>query len=249
MLVLVLFLAMASFTACSGSSTEPPAPAAPPVDPSTVGTLTGRVLLDGTPPPAEVIRLDADPKCVPLSAGEERRRTEYFIVGQGNTVQNVFVYVKEGLVPRLYPVPSTPVVLDQQKCRYVPRVLGIQVGQQLTIRNSDPLLHNVRSEGQINQPFDVGTPIQGMEVKRTFSTREVMVPFKCNVHAWMQAYVGVLEHPFFAVTDGDGHFSIPQLPAGTYTIEIWHERLGSQTQQVTLSAKDSKDLTFTYKVS
>ena len=76
-----------------------------------------------------------------------------------------------------------------------------------------------------------------------------MVPVKCNVHAWMNAYVGVLEHPFFAVTDGTGRFSIAQLPAGTYTIEIWHERFGTQTQQVTVAAKDTKDLTFTFKVS
>jgi plastocyanin len=170
-------------------------------------------------------------------------------MGDGNTLQNVFVYVKDGLPARMYPVPSEPVVLDQQKCRYVPRVLGIQVGQQLTIRNSDPLLHNVRAEGAINETFDVGTPVQGVEVKRTFVTREVMVPFKCNVHAWMNAYVGVLEHPYFAVSDAGGRFSLPQLPPGTYTIEIWHERFGTQTQQVTVTAQETKDLTFTYKAS
>lgn len=246
---LVIFLSAASLVACGGSSSEPPAPApTPAVDPSTVATLTGRIVFDGTPPPSEVIRLDGDPKCVTLAQGEERR-TEYVVMSPDSGVQNVFVYVKDGLPPSLYPVPSTPVVLDQQKCRYIPRVLGVQVGQQLTIRNSDPLLHNVRAEGQINQPFDVGTPIQGMEIKRTLSTREVMVPFKCNVHAWMNAYVGVLEHPFFAVSDEGGRFSIPPLPPGTYTIEIWHERLGTQTQQITVAAKDTKDLTFTYKVS
>ena len=235
--------------ACNDSSdSAPAAPAAPPVDPSTVATVTGQVVLDGTPPAAAPIRLNADPKCATL-AQSEQYQTEYFVVGSGNALRNAFVYVKEGLPARLYPVPATPVVLDQQKCRYVPRVIGLQVGQQLVIRNSDPLLHNVRAEGQINQPFDVGTPIQGMEVKRTFSTREVMVPFKCNVHAWMNAYVGVLEHPFFAVTDDAGRFSIAQLPAGSYTIEVWHERLGTQTQQVTVGAKDTKDLTFVYKVS
>jgi hypothetical protein len=125
----------------------------------------------------------------------------------------------------------------------------VQVGQQLTIRNSDPLLHNVRAESAINEPFDIGTPVQGVEVKRTFVTREVMVPFKCNVHAWMQAYVGVLEHPYFAVSDGSGRFSLPPLPAGTYTIETWHERFGTQTRQVTVAASDTTDLTFTYKAS
>jgi plastocyanin len=236
-------------TACGGGSPE--APAAAPVaavDPATVATLTGQVVFDGTPPAAAVIRLDGDPKCVSLAQGEERR-DESIVIGPGQSVQNVFVYVKEGLPAGLYPVPAKPVVLDQQKCRYMPRVLGVQAGQEMIIRNSDPLLHNVRAEGQINQPFDVGTPIQGMEVKRTFSTREVMVPVKCNVHAWMHAYVGVVEHPFFAVTDAAGKFSIPQLPPGTYTVEVWHEKLGVQTQQVTVAAKDSKALTFSYKAS
>jgi hypothetical protein len=225
-----------------------PASATAGADPASVATITGRVLLDGTAPPSEVIRLDGDPKCVALAAGEERR-TEYIVLGAGNAVQNVFVYVKDGLPGRLYPIPTTPVILDQQKCRYVPRVLGVQVGQQLRIRNSDPLLHNVHAESTINEGFDVGTPVAGMEVNRTFATREVMVPIKCNVHAWMNAYVGVLEHPFFAVTDDSGRFSLPPLPPGTYTIEIWHERLGTQTQQITVAAKDTKDLTFNYKVS
>jgi plastocyanin len=236
--------------ACGGSS-EPPTAGTEPlpaIDPATVGTLTGHIKLEGTPPAAEIVRLDGDPKCASLAQGEERR-TEYIVVGTGNSLQNVFVYVKDGLPPRLYPVPTTPVVLDQQKCRYAPRVLGLQVGQPLTIRNSDPLLHNVRAEATVNQPFDLGTPIQGMEVTRTFSTREVMVPFGCNVHAWMNGYVGVLEHPYFAVTDENGRFAIPQLPAGTFTIEIWHERLGTQMQQVTVAAKDTTDVTFTYKIS
>jgi plastocyanin len=246
---LAFLIAASCAAACSSAPSEPASAAsAPVVDPAKVATVTGQVVLEGTPPPSELIRLDGDPKCITLVAGKERH-TEYFVIGQGNVVQNVFVYVKDGLPPGLYPVPSFPVVLDQQKCRYVPRVLGVQVGQQIVIRNSDPLLHNVRSEGQINEPFDFGTPIQGMEVKRTFATREVMVPVKCNVHAWMNAYIGVLEHPFFSVTDSSGRFSIPHLPPGTYTVEIWHERLGTQTQQVTVAATDTKDLTFTYKVS
>jgi hypothetical protein len=242
--LLILFLCTA---ACSGSSTPaPPAATAPAVDPSTAGTLTGRVGLDGTPPPAEVIRMDGDPKCLALTAGEERR-SESFVVGPDGGLANAFVYVKEGLPPGFYPVPTTPVLLDQRQCRYVPRVVGVQVGQPLRIRNSDALLHNVRAEGVVNQPFDVGTPLQGIEITRTFATREVMVPFKCNVHAWMEAWVGVLEHPYFAVTDANGRFSIPNLPPGSYTIEIWHEALGTQTQHVTIAPKGSSDLAVTYK--
>jgi Carboxypeptidase regulatory-like domain len=244
-LILTLFA-----TACSNGSRAPAAPAAaaPPVDPATVGTLTGQVVLTGTAPTMQLIRIDGDPKCVALNEGQERR-AENVLLGDNNSLQNAFVYIKEGLPPGMYPVPADPVVLDQQKCRYVPHVLGLQVGQSLAIRNSDPLLHNVRSDGVVNQPFDVGTPLQGIEIKKTFATREVMVPFKCNVHGWMTAYVGVLEHPFFAVTDANGRFSIPKLPPGTYTIEVWHETLGTQTQQVTVAAKETKDLSFSYKAS
>ncbi len=247
-MIVRLLIALASVLTLAACS-NPPAPAssAPaPVDPATVGTVTGKVVVEGTVAAPTVIRLDGDPKCVSLAAGEPRYLEEV-VVGQGNTLQNVFVYIKEGLQPRMYPVPPQPVVLDQQKCRYVPRVLGIQVGQQLAIRNSDPLLHNVRSEGTINDSFDVGTPLQGVEVKKTFATREVMIPFKCNVHAWMRAYVGVLEHPFHDVTDDTGRFSIAQLPPGTYAVEVWHERLGTQSQQVTVAAKETSDLTFTFR--
>lgn len=242
-------LAVLVLAACSNSSAPAsPAATAPAIDPTSVGTVTGKVVVDGAVPPPNIIRLDGDPKCVALANGEQRR-AEDVVMGDGNALQNVFVYVKDGLPARMYPIPAQPVVLDQQKCRYVPRVIGLQVGQQLTIKNSDPLLHNVRAEGAINEPFDVGTPVQGVEVKRTFATREVMVPFKCNVHAWMNAYAGVLEHPYFAISDSGGRFSLPQLPPGTYTIEIWHERFGTQAQQVTVAAKETKDLTFSFKVS
>jgi hypothetical protein len=248
--VVKLACAVVATIALAACSTPAPAPAevttAP--DPATVGTVSGRISVEGTVDPPAMIRLDADPKCAAMAEGGQRS-DEAVVIGEGNTLQNVFVYVKEGLPPRLYPVPARPVILDQQECRYVPRVLGIQVGQQLVIKNSDALLHNVRSEGAINETFDVGTPIQGMEVQRTFATREVMVPFKCNVHAWMHAYVGVLEHPFFAVSDEGGRFSIGQLPPGTYTLEFWHERFGTATRQITVAARETRDLTFTYKAS
>jgi plastocyanin len=243
-LVISLFL-----SGCNSSAPQTPAaPAEPAVDPATAASLTGRVAFDGTLPPAEVIRMDGDPKCVAAAQGEERR-TEFFVSDDGKSLGNVFIYVKEGLPQRMYQVPSTPVVFDQQKCRYVPRVLGVMVGQVVEIRNSDPLLHNVHGEGAVNQPFDYGQPLPGIKTNHTFTTREVMVPVKCQVHAWMRGYIGVIDHPFFAVSDGSGRFSIPQLPPGTYTIEAWHERLGTQTQQVTVAAKDAKTLDFTFKVS
>jgi plastocyanin len=245
--VLVAFLMS---TACSGGSAEPPAStakSASPVDPTTATSITGTIVLEGIPPPAAMIRLDGDPACVKLNEGVERA-TESLLVGENNALQNVFVYVKDGLEKLTFPTPTEPVVLDQQKCRYTPHVLGIQVGQQLAIRNSDPLLHNIRADGQINRPFNLGQPIQGMTMTRTFSTREVMVPFKCDVHAWMSAYIGVLDHPFYAVTDATGRFSLTGLPPGTYTIEAWHEKLGTQTQQITIEPKESKSVSFTFKI-
>ena len=143
-------------------------------------------------------------------------------------------------------MPSTPVVIEQQKCRYTPRVIGIRVGQPLEIRNGDPLLHNIRSDSEINQPFNQGQPVQGMAFSHTFTTREVMMPIKCDVHRWMNAYVGALEHPYFAVTAAAGTFQLPGLPPGTYTLEAWHERLGVRTQQVTVGPKETKDVVFTF---
>jgi len=244
---ILLAAAVLTLSACS-ESPPPPAANQPSFDPSTQGTLIGTVVVDGTLPPANVIRLDGDPKCEALADGEIRR-LEDVVVGEGNGLQHVFVHIKEGLPPALHPVPAEAAVLDQQKCRYLPRVLGLQVGQPLLIRNSDPLLHNVRAEAQINQSFDVGTPVQGVEVTRTFATSEVVIPIKCNVHAWMKAYVGVLEHPFFVVSDHRGQFSIARVPAGTYTVEIWHEHFGTQTQQVSLAAGQTANLSFAFKAS
>ncbi|MGE3274836.1 MAG: carboxypeptidase regulatory-like domain-containing protein [Vicinamibacterales bacterium] len=236
--------------ACGGSApTEPAAtsaPAANPVDPATAATVSGRVTYAGTPPAPPVIRLDGDPTCVELQAGEERH-AEDLLVGADGGLINAFVYIKDGLDGYSFPAPTDPVVLDQQKCRYTPRVIGVRVGQPLEVRNSDPLLHNIRSDSEINQPFNMGQPVAGLSFTRVFTTREVMVPIKCDVHAWMRAWIGVLEHPYFAVTGEDGRFTLPELPPGTYTLEVWHETLGAQTRQITVGPKDSQDVTVTYQ--
>lgn len=192
-----------------------------------------------------MMRLDGDPKCVSEN-GSSVRADESLLVGQNQALQNVFVYVKDGLGGYGFPVPTEPVVLDQDKCRYNPRVLGVRVGQPLSIKNSDPLLHNVRANGIINQGFNLSTPLEGVSFQRTFATKEIMVPFKCDVHGWMTAFVGVLDHPYFGTTSADGKVVLGNLPPGTYTIEAWHETLGARTQQVTIAAKDAKDVAFTF---
>ena len=149
-----------------------------------------------------------------------------------------------------FPAPTTPVVLDQRGCRYVPHVFGVQVGQPIEILNSDPTLHNIHATPKTNTEFNTAQPIQGMKTTHTFTAKEadVVVPFKCDVHGWMNASAGVLDHPYFAVTKPDGTFSIPNLPPGTYTLAAWHERLGTQDADVTVAAKESKsDANFTFK--
>jgi plastocyanin len=172
---------------------------------------------------------------------------ERVLIGDAGALQNVFVYVKDGLGNLRFPIPATSVVLDQKGCHYVPHVLGVQVGQNLEVVNSDPTLHNVHAVAKANQEFNQGQPLPGMKFTRQFSTPEVMVPFKCDVHSWMNAFIGVLDHPYFAVTGADGSFSLKGLPPGTYTIEAWHETLGTQTQSVTIGEKESKEIAFTFK--
>lgn len=238
------FLAFA--LACGGNTAPPPAsPAGLSIDPATAGTITATVKFEGDVPAADMITLTGDPKCVSEN-GAPQRAEERVVVGNNQALQNVFVYVTDGLSSFSFPIPTEPVLLDQDKCRYTPRVVGVRVGQALQIRNSDPLLHNVRSNGVINQAFNKSTPVEGVSFTHTFATKEVMVPFKCDVHGWMSAYVGVVDHPYFGTTTADGKVVLGNLPPGTYTIETWHESLGTRTQQVTIGARESKDVSFAY---
>jgi plastocyanin len=233
--------------ACGGSKNEesPPAPAAVtnPVDPATAGAITGVVKLDGKAPAPQPITMDSDPYC----EKQPRNSTETVMVGDGSALQNVFVYVKDGLGNRVFPVPSTPVVPDQKGCRYAPHVLGIQVGQTLEITSSDNTLHNVHAIPEQNREFNQAHQLAGIKHEHVFSAKEVMIPFKCDVHKWMNAYLGVVDHPFYAVTGGSGRFELKGLPPGTYTIEAWHEKLGTQTQMVTIGEKQTSDVSFTFK--
>ena len=244
--------------ACGGGGerTEAPAQSAAPaaaaggttVDPATAGNVNGKVVLEGPAPKGEVIRMNADPVCMREAKGAQM--TEFFVVGDGGSLGNVFVYVKDGLGNYTFPAPTEMVVLDQQGCRYHPHVFGIRVGQPLEIVNSDPTLHNIHALPKDNKEFNTGQPIKGMKMAHTFTAAEVMVPFKCDVHGWMNAYVGVLDHPYFTVTADDGSFSIKDLPPGTYTLAAWHEKAGTKTISVTVAAKETKaDANFSFTAS
>jgi plastocyanin len=236
-----------ALVACGGGSTDQPAPAAAaapvtnPVDPATAATVTGHVTFSGKAPAPEPITMASDPRCMNVGAA-----TEHTLVGPKGELLNTFVYVKDGLGDLKFPVPTTPVVLDQKGCQYRPHVFGVQVGQSVEILNSDPTLHNIHAWPMTNQEFNVGQALQGLHNQHTFSTREVMVPFRCDVHKWMNAFVGVLDHPFFAVSGADGAFVLKGLPPGTYTIEAWHEKLGTQTLSVTVGAKETKDVSLAF---
>jgi plastocyanin len=158
---------------------------------------------------------------------------------------NVFVRVTGGLPSGPYPAPSASAVIDQNGCLYSPRVIGVMVGQDIEIKNSDPLAHNIKAIPTENRPFNISQP-RVMSSTRSFSTPEVMVPLECSVHGWMKAYVGVVEHPYFAVSGVDGTFTISGLPDGTYTIEAWHETLGVQTAEVTVSGGAAASAEFSY---
>jgi plastocyanin len=245
-----------SLVACGGgggtssTSSEPSAPAATPagqrVDTATAGNVTGTVTIEGMPPRNEAIRMNADPVCVKENSTPQFQET-YVVGSDGKSLGNVFVYVKDGLGNYVYDTPTDPITIDQKACRYHPHVFGMRVGQPLTIKNSDPTLHNIHATPKENSEFNTGQPIQNMETTHTFDKKEVMVPFKCDVHGWMNAYVGVMDNPYFATTGDDGKFEIKTLPPGTYTIEAWHEKLGPMNQSVTIAANETKDITFVFK--
>jgi hypothetical protein len=247
---LVVVVAIVVNAGCSGSeqapAAKPPQPNAKRVDASTAGNVAGRVMFEGTPPPNDVIPMASDPVCARENSGGVTFDT---VVVNNGGLDNVFVYVKDGLGDYYFDVPTEAVALDQKGCRYTPHVFGLRGGQPLEIVNSDATMHNVHAMPTVNREFNFSQHVPGMKERKTFTAREVMVRFKCDVHGWMSAYAGVLDHPYFAVTANGGQFQLKGLPAGTYTVEAWHEKLGTSSQSLTLGEKDDRTITFTFKAA
>lgn len=246
--LLVALAAMIVAAACGGGAeqAEPESPASeqaaePSAPAGPTGSIAGTVTYQNGDPDTQ-ISMDADPVCVSLHP--DPVQTQKIAASDGN-LANVFVYVKEG-VSGSHPTPSESKLLDQKGCRYQPHVSGIQVGQTLVIRNSDATLHNVHATPEKNAEFNNGQPFEGMELEHRFTVPEIMVPLKCDVHPWMNSYIGVLDHPFYAVSAEDGGFTIEGVPAGDYTIEAWHESLGTKTMSVTVSADAAADASFDF---
>ncbi len=211
---------------------------------SQAAVITIKAPFSGQAPVAEKIKADADPKCKMLHP--DGITSDEVIVNTNGTLKNVFVYVKDGLAGKTFEAPKTPVTFDQHGCQYNPKIFGIQVNQPLEIVNSDDTLHNVHALPNNSAQFNLGMPIKGMKMKKTFTKPEVMVKIKCEVHPWMRAYAGVVDNPFYGVTGDDGSVQIKGLPPGEYTLEAWHEKYGTQTQKVTISDKD-QEATFQFK--
>jgi plastocyanin len=209
------------------------------------GTITGTVTFDGKPPALKPLSMDADPVCAKKHSAPVPN--EMLALGAGNTMGNILVFVSKGVAAgKTWPVPKTPVTLDQNGCVYKPHVMGIMVGQTYRILNSDGVLHNIHTLPKVNPAFNKGMPPTLKEATTVFSKPEEVFHIKCDVHPWMSAYMAVFTHPFFSATTTDGKFTIAGLDPGTYEITAWHERLGTQTASVTVGASDTKTQNFKF---
>jgi len=205
------------------------------------GTVTGTVKYVGKVPNLPALNMNADPACA--AKHDSPVKAEVLVLGENNAMAWIFVQVKNAPAGD-YEAPSEPVVIDQNGCQYIPHVAGAMVGQPVKFLNSDGVLHNVHGLPKENREFNIGMPPTLKEKAQTFNKPEPLFPVKCDVHPWMQAYLAVMTHPFFDVTEKDGEFEIKDLPAGTYTIEIWHEKLGTRTAEVTVGASDTQTVDF-----
>lgn len=240
-LIGVLVLAVASATSCRRSTLHEEDVAPPPVS---RGSVRGRVTLTGPPPENDALRMAADPMCKNANGGQ-RVLDEAVVVAPDGSIANVFVQIV-GDFPNT-PVPANAVTVDQRGCVYRPRVVGIRAGQALEIRNSDNGLHNVHGVSTDRDSFNVSQPLSGMT--NTFRPRDPgILRLKCDVHTWMVAFAGVVNHPYFAVTGADGTFVIHDVPTGTYELRAWHERFGTTVSQVRIESDHETPIALMYDV-
>jgi plastocyanin len=211
------------------------------VDPATAAVIQGKVSFAGKPAAPRKINMDEDTECLRLNPGG--LHDESLLVNRDGTLRNVLVYVKSGLEGKSFESPSEPVVLNQQGCRFDPRVFGIQTGQPFQATNSDPITHNVHPLAKVNREWNQSQAPGDPPLQRRFAKPEI-IRIKCNIHFWMRSWVAVMDHPYFAVTGSDGSFEIPNLPPGDYVIEAWHETAGTEERKIHLEPSGKSELTF-----
>jgi plastocyanin len=234
---------------CTQSTKKEVKSTAPPeyfrVDASTAGKLSGTVKFTGKKAPSKVISMDAEEACQKLHQRPVREET--VITGKDGSLANVFVYIKSGLEGKIFEPPKEAVMMDQRGCMFVPRVVAVRAGQTIAVKNSDPVSHNIhprpRNNREWNQQQSPGAP----DLARRFARSEVMIPVRCNVHSWMKSYIGVMEHPYFAVTGEAGAFEWAAVPPGDYVVAAWHEILGEQTGSVKLQPRGDQAVSLTFR--
>jgi len=206
--------------------------------------IKGVVKFSGTVPAAKPISMSADPSCSKQHAGPVLTR-EVVADAKGG-LQNVVVFIAEGLGDRTFDVPTEPVVVSQKGCQYQPHVLAVRANQPLHVINGDPTAHNIHPTPTNNREWNKAE-LPGARLEEVFPREEIAIPVKCNIHPWMRGYIAVFKHPYFFVTQEDGSFDLPSLPPGTYTVKAWHEKLGTATQTITVGANETKELSFVFK--
>ena len=247
-LILTLGAAVAvAFGGCGNrENSESSAPAAR-VDASTAGSITGTVTLDGAPPVSKTIDMSASPACV--QANSSPVVAPSVLTGENGALANVVVYVKSGLGNYRYDTPMDTAVLEQKSCMYEPHVVALMTNQPFEIQNNDPTMHNVHPLPKHNRQWSTSQPVGSAALKSTFARPEFAMGVLCNIHPWMRAWIFVFDHPYYAVTSRTGKFELKNLPPGTYTIEAWHETYRAQDQTVTIGAKESRAIWFSFKAS
>jgi hypothetical protein len=221
-----------------------PNPAAKPVDLSTVGSVSGSVRFEGTPPRMRTINMNSVPACArmyetPPTMGD-------VLIGEGGALQNAVVYLKGDFSAYTFPAATEPVTIDQKGCMYVPRVVALTTSTPLRIHNSDSATHNTFPRTEHNREWNETQAVGGAPVEHIFTRPEVAITLRCNIHPWMVAEVAVFDHPYFQVTGPDGSFSLKNVPPGTYGLTVWHERLGTREQTVTIGPKGEENVSITF---
>ncbi len=217
----------------------------PPIDVAQAATIKGVVRFEGAVPKARKLRISGNPECSMLAHGDLFSED---LLAENGLLQNAIVYIKEGLEGYQFPIPKESVLLDQKGCMFIPHVIAIQKYQQIELLNSDPTLHNVNARAKNSRGFNIGFPSKGMRRMSTLKESEVAVPIRCDLHPWMKGYIGVFDHPYFAVTQADGSFSFSPLPAGKYVVEVWHEKLGAQSQVLEVQPQETQEADFVFQL-
>lgn len=223
-------------------ATAGPSPDAALAQGASTGTIAGRVRLTAQAPANPLIRMGADPRCSRAARGQ-RLTQDLVLRSADGGLANAFVHLR-GSFPSA-PAPADPVTIDQRNCLFAPRVAGARVGQTLRITNGDATAHNLHSVSTGNA-FNTSQPKQGMSFTFQLKADEVMMRIRCDIHSWMITYVGVVAHPYFGISAADGAFSIPRVPAGRQTIQVWHEQYGTLTRTVDVKAGATATVEFTY---